>query len=549
MTNNEERTWWKEAVVYQIWPRSFKDSNDDGVGDLRGIISKLDHLKELGVTCVWLSPCYKSPLKDNGYDISDYEDIGPLFGTMEDWKEMVDGMHQRGIRLFMDLVVNHTSDEHPWFIESRSSEDNPKRDFYIWKKGKDGKPPNNWISIFQGPAWDYDEKTDSYYMHLFANFQPDLNWENPEVRKEVFAMMNRWFERGIDGFRLDAISFISKVPGFPDSENGTGSEFFTNGPRIHEYLNMMYKEVFSKYDCATVGECGGATVESALMMVSKEREELNMVFHFELNDTNWDSSDKFKPKAFSLKSFKDVITRWTNGLFGKGWNSLYLSNHDMPRSVSFYGNDSPEFRVLSAKLLATLNLSLMGTPYIYQGDEFGMTNCPWTDISEMNDVEALNYYNANKDKQPHDELWKNLCRVSRDNSRTPVQWDDTENAGFTKGKPWIKVNPNYKEINAKKCYDDPDSVFHYYKKMIALRKSEPALIYGVYTLFRPDDEELFLYTRELDGKKFYVVLNWTNKELDFKPDIDISGMTVRISNYEAPQAGKLRPYEAVIYSN
>ncbi|KAK8841719.1 hypothetical protein M9Y10_026663 [Tritrichomonas musculus] len=543
-----QKTWWKEAVVYQIYPRSFQDTTGNGIGDIKGITKRLDYLKELGINVIWLSPIYQSPNDDNGYDISDYRSILSDFGTMSDFEEMLSAMHSRGIKLVMDLVVNHTSDEHKWFIESRQSRDNPKRDYYIWRDGKGPNlPPNNWRSCFSGPAWEYDPKTDQYYLHYFSKKQPDLNWENEKVRQAVFDMMNFWFQKGIDGFRMDVISLISKVPGLPDNTA------FVTGPRIHEYLQEMNREVLSKYDCMTVGECPGVNFEQAIEYTGFDRHELNMLFQFELMDCDSGEGSKFHLKPFDLVNFKRIQSRWQKGLEGKAWNSIYLSNHDQPRPVSRFGNDSPEFRVVSAKMLGTMNHTLQGTPYVYQGEELGMTNVPFNDISEFNDLETLNFWNENviNGSMDKDVAMKAFRFKGRDNARTPMQWDDSANAGFTSGKPWLKVNPNYKEINAKQALNDENSVFHYYKKLIELRHKYDIIVYGTYDVFFPDDPNLYIYTRSLQNQKLFVALNFTkeNHELKLPDGVDLAGAKLLISNYENSDKipSQLRPYEAIVY--
>ena len=554
---SEARTWWKEAVVYQIYPRSFKDSNGDGIGDLKGIISKLDYLKELGITCVWLSPVYKTPNDDGGYDISDYEDICEDFGTMDDWKVMIEEMHKRGIKLVMDLVANHTSDEHPWFVESRQSKDSPKRDWYWWRPPKaDGSLPNNWTACFGGPAWEYDEKTGEYFLHLFSKRQPDVNWENPKVRKAIYDMMDGWFKRGIDGFRMDVISQISKNPALPDGKvtpGGTGGEHYNHGPRQHEFLQEMNREVLSKYDCMTVGECHGVTPDMALQYVGSDRHELSMVFQFELNNIDADG-DKWHKKDYTLQQYKAIQTRWQKSMYQKGWNSLFMMNHDEPRVVSRWGNDSPEFRVVSAKMLATMNHTLQGTPYVYQGEEIGMTNIHWDKIEDYRDIETLNYWkdNALTGLRTKEETMAAIQYIGRDNSRTPMQWDDSEYAGFSTHEPWIMLNENYKEINAKKDMANPNSIFNYYKKLIQLRKENvDVFVYARYEVYYEDSNELYVYTRSSDNKLMLVALNWTKDPQPFKvPEgVDIAGAKLLISNYENTDAipTTLRPYEAIVY--
>lgn len=556
-----ERKWWKESVVYQIYPRSFNDSNGDGVGDIKGIIEKLDYLKELGIDVVWLSPVYKSPNDDNGYDISDYQAIMDEFGTMEDWEELLQELHKRGIKLIMDLVVNHSSDEHRWFIESRKSKDNPYRDYYIWQSGKEAKEPNNWESTFSGSAWEYDETTDEYYLHVFSKKQPDLNWENPRLRKEVYDMMTWWLDKGIDGFRMDVINFISKVDGLPDATNSNGkryvngSEYFMNGPRIHQFLQEMNQQVLSKYDIMTVGEMPGVTPEQAALYTAPEGKELNMVFQFEHMDLDSGPNGKWDLKPLELVDLKQTMTKWQKELEGKGWNSLYLNNHDQPRVVSRLGNDT-DYRVESAKMLGTLLHMMQGTPYIYQGEELGMTNVRFDSIDEYKDIETLNMYNEKVHEQSVDKsiVMEAIYAKGRDNARTPMQWDDSDNAGFTIGTPWIKVNPNYKEINAKKALEDENSVFHYYKKLIELRKSNEIIVYGTYDLILEDHPQIFAYTRTLNDKKLLIITNFSKDIILFTLPDDITYVKkeLLISNYEV-DADKnidkihLKPYEARVY--
>ena len=508
-----DRKWWKESVVYQIYPRSFYDSNGDGIGDLNGITEKLDYLKELGVDVIWLSPVYQSPNDDNGYDISDYRAIMKEFGTMEDYDRMLDEAHKRGIRIVMDLVVNHTSDEHKWFIESRKSKDNPYRDYYIWRPAKDGKEPNNWGSCFSGSAWEYDNTTDMYFLHLFSRKQPDLNWDNPKVRRDVYDMMNWWLDKGVDGFRMDVISLISKDQTFPDGEPGiNGYASFNepaNGPHVHEYLQEMRREVLDGRETLTVGECSGVTLDEAKKYARSDGKELNMVFQFEHMDVDADGTNKWSDKKMDLRDLKKILTKWQKGLDTIAWNSLFWENHDQPRSVSRFGNDG-EYRELSAKMLATCLHMMQGTPYIYQGEELGMTNVPFEDISDFRDLDSINAWHelVGQGVFTEDEMMKYLRYKSRDNARTPFQWDDTENAGFTTGSPWIMVNPNYKEINAKDQLEREDSVFRYYQKLIRLRKEHEIIVYGSYDLVLPEDRELYVYTRTLGNEKLLIICNF-----------------------------------------
>lgn len=546
-----KKAWWKEAIVYQIYPRSFCDSNGDGIGDLNGITSKLDYLKELGIDVIWLSPVYKSPNDDNGYDISDYEAIMTEFGTMDDFDKMLSEAHKRGIKIVMDLVVNHTSDEHPWFVESRSSKDNPKRDYYIWKEGKNGKEPNNWGSAFSGPAWKYDEKTDMYYLHLFSVKQPDLNWENQKVRKEVFDMMTRWCKKGIDGFRMDVISLISKPEGFPDAKVvGLYGDMniCANGPKVHDYLKEMNQKVLSKFDIMTVGETAGVTLDEAKRYANSEGSELNMVFQFE--HMNLDSGEKFKwsTKHIPLVPLKENLTKWQLGLDDVAWNSLYFCNHDQPRIVSRLGDDSDEFRELSAKCIATCLHMMQGTPYVYQGEELGMTNTVFNSVDDFRDLESVNAYREliESGLYTKEDMFPKIAHKSRDNARTPMPWDTSENAGFTTGTPWLALNPNYNKINVADQLKREDSVFHYYQKLIKLRKEYEIIVYGKYELLLPDDEHIFAYVRTLGNQKLLVVCNFSKTEQKF----DFTGYEnakVLISNYDGNISEKatLKPYSAI----
>lgn len=549
-----KKTWWKEAVVYQIYPRSFKDSTGNGVGDLKGITSKLDYLKELGVDVIWLSPIYKSPNDDNGYDISDYQDIMDEFGTMEDFDEMLLEAHKRGLRIVMDLVVNHTSDEHRWFIESKKSKDNPYRDYYIWRNPKeDGSAPNNWGACFGGSTWEYDEETKMYYLHLFSKKQPDLNWDNPTVRKEVFDMMTWWCEKGIDGFRMDVISMISKTEEMPDGVvtdfYGDFSPYCIHGPHVHEYLKEMNQKVLSKYDIMTVGETAGVTTEQAKLYAGDDAGELNMVFQFEHVESD-KKYGKWTDEKIPLTILKKTMSHWQTELYKKAWNSLFWDNHDQPRAVSRFGDDRPKYREVSAKMLATCLHMMQGTPYIYQGEELGMTNYPFESPADFRDIESIHAYEewCESGEVSHELFWPCIINKSRDNARTPMQWDDSENAGFTTGTPWIKVNPNYKEINAKAEIADPNSVFHYYQKLIALRKKTPIIVYGKYELLMQDSEELYVYTRTLENEKLLVVCSFTDKEVEFQIPEEFENADCLISNLDNTYTGKivLKPYEAFV---
>ncbi len=549
-----ERTWWKEAVVYQIYPRSFMDSNGDGIGDLNGITSRLDYLKELGVDVLWLSPVYQSPNDDNGYDISDYQAIMAEFGTMEDFDRMLEGIHARGMKLVMDLVVNHTSDEHAWFVESRKSKDNPYRDYYIWREGKDGKEPNNWGSCFSGSAWEYDETTEMYYLHLFSKKQPDLNWDNPKVRGEVFDMMNWWCEKGIDGFRMDVISLISKKPGLPDGYQAPdalyGDSGCANGPHVHEYLQEMNQKVLSHYDLMTVGECAGVTIEEAKKYANADGRELSMVFQFEHVEANGPMG-KWTDERVRLKDFKETMSKWQTQLEGKAWNSLFLGNHDQARSVSRFGNDDPKYREVSAKMLVTCLHMMQGTPYVFQGEELGMTNCPFEKLEDLRDIESINAFHelTGAGKVTPENMMRYIRMRGRDNARTPMQWDDSANAGFTTKTPWIMVNPNYKEINAKAELEDADSVFRYYQKIIGLRKKEQVMVYGTYELLEPDSETLYVYTRTLGSEKLLVICSFSPEEESYTVPREFAGGSILISSYGRECVDSnltLKPYEALV---
>jgi oligo-1,6-glucosidase len=559
-----QKRWWKESVVYQIYPRSFKDSNGDGIGDLRGIIEKLDYLKELGVDVVWLCPVYKSPNDDNGYDISDYYDIMDEFGTLADWEALLAGLHDRNIKLIMDLVVNHTSDEHPWFVEARKSKDSPYRDYYIWRPGKDGREPNNWAAFFGGSTWEYDEATDEYYLHLFSRKQPDLNWENPAVRADIYAMMHWWLQKGIDGFRMDVINMISKVPGLPDAPVETkdryqwGGQYFINGPRLYEFLGEMKQEVLSHYDIVTVGETPMVTTEHGVAITHEETGQLNMLFQFEHIGIDKDPNEVFSRRSiwpWRLSDLKQVMTRWQKELESKGWNSQYLTNHDTPRAVSRFGDDG-QYRVESAKMLGTFLHMLHGTPYIYQGEEIGMTNVKFPSIGDYRDIETHTTYRElveDRGLDPKAAL-EVIHAKSRDNSRTPMQWDASPNAGFTTGTPWIGVNPNYREINVQQALADPNSIFAYYQQLIRLRKAHPIIVYGTYDLILEPHEQIYAFTRTWKDEQLLVVLNFSADRPVFTLPNELScdGQELLISNYaveptEDIRQLTLRPFEARVY--
>lgn len=534
------KKWWQKSVIYQIYPKSFFDSNGDGIGDLQGIIQKISYLKRLGVDVIWLCPVYQSPQEDNGYDISDYESIYSGFGTMDDMKKLIRICDREGIRIVMDLVVNHTSDEHKWFQEAKKSRENPYRDFYIWRKGKNGQLPNDLESNFGGSAWEYSEETDEYYLHFYSKKQPDLNWENEKLRQEIYRMMNRWLDLGIAGFRMDVIDLIGKLPDEKIKENG---------PRLHEYLQEMNANTFGRRDAMTVGECWGATPEIARLYTAPERKELSMIFQFEqIQLDKKKGGQRWDLKELDLRDLKAVFSKWQYELEECGWNSLFWSNHDLPRIVSRWGNDR-EYRELSAKMLATLLHGMKGTPYIYQGEELGMTNAPFTSIEDFPDIETQNIYKERLRAGFSEE--ETMCAIrkkARDNARTPMQWNAEKNAGFTTGTPWYQVNPNYTEINAEDAMSREDSVFYYYQKLIRLRREHEIMAYGIYDLLLPEDEDLYIYTRTLENEKWLILCNFHEKE---RVITSMRMGRVILSNYaDTPQLEELcllRPYEAVIY--
>nr|WP_315172592.1 alpha-glucosidase [uncultured Flavobacterium sp.] len=545
---NIDKKWWKEATVYQIYPRSFKDSDGDGVGDLKGIISKLDYIKSLGIDAVWLNPIYTSPNDDNGYDISDYREIMEDFGTMEDFDLLLKEMHKRNIKLIMDLVVNHSSDEHEWFKQSRSSRDNKYRDYYHWWPAEKGKPTYRW-SFFDvnSEAWKYDAQTDAYYLHYFSQKQPDLNWENPKVRQEVYDIMRFWLNKGIDGFRMDAFQFASKDTSWPELPKGYEKniiKYYGVGPHLHEYLQEMNREVFSKYDIMTVSEGAGSSPEDAIQFVDPDRKELDMAYHFESVDIGNHVKD------FGLAKYKQIFSRYDETFKEKGWLSIFLANHDQPRMVSKFGNDTAEFRELSSKMLSTFVMTMRGTPYYYYGDELGMVNIRFNDINDYNDVETRNKYTQIKNAGGDlDAYMENRKQTSRENGRTPFQWDTTENAGFTTGKPWLKVNSNHNIINAEAQEKDPNSVLNYFRQLVQLRKQNLTLVYGAYTLLDKDNPDVFAYTRELDGKKLLILLNFSEKNTAYTLPISTAKSKIILDNYSNTKKIKkntLRPYEAVI---
>lgn len=548
--------WWKEAVAYQIYPRSFMDSNGDGIGDLKGIITKLDYLKDLGIDCIWICPMYKSPNDDNGYDISDYQDIMDEFGTMADFDLLLYEVHQRGMKLIIDLVINHTSDEHKWFLESRSSLNNPKRDWYIWRDGVDGKEPNNWESIFGGSAWKLDETTGQYFMHIFSTKQPDLNWENEDVRKAIYDMINWWLDKGIDGFRIDAISHIKKEKGLKDLDNPLNLDFVPsfekhmNVEGIQTYLEELKNETFAKYDIMTVGEANGVKVEEAELWVGETKGKFNMVFQFEHLDL-WDNEKNYGVDVMELKQ---VLNKWQKGLENKGWNALFIENHDKARSVSTWGNDK-EYWKESAKAFGMMYFFMQGTPFIYQGQEIGMTNVQFPTIEEYDDVATKNLYKLKREEGvSHKEIMEIIWSSSRDNSRTPMQWSSEAYAGFSRHTPWMGINPNYLDINVENQKKDPDSIYHFYKKMIELKKSGPILTYGTFDLVDEENNQVFAYTRTLDDKKMVIITNLSAEEAVFENRVvELEHENLLLANYaveehEPTTSISLQPYEARLYT-
>ncbi len=550
-----KQTWWKETFVYQIYPRSFKDSNGDGIGDLPGITQSLDYLKSLGVETLWLSPIFKSPNDDNGYDVSDYCDIMDEFGTMDDFDEMLREIKKRDMRLLLDLVANHSSDEHRWFQEARQSKDNPYRDYYIWHEGKDGQVPNNWMSWFGGSAWEYNEATQDYYLHLFSKKQPDLNWENPQLRQEIYKAMRFWLDKGVDGFRMDVIPLISKRPGFPDIPQADNPmlarlQTYANGPRIHEFLQEMHREVIQHYDIFTVGEGIGVFSEHAPDYVGERRKELHTVYYFDhmFIDRDFKTGQPFR---FRPRDLKQVIKEWDQALKEEGWNTFYLGNHDQPRLVSRFGDDG-KYHQESAKMLASLLLTLPAIPFLYQGDEIGMTNLNFQSPEDFNDIQTVNEYQEFKEKGGEDEDFLQLAnQLSRDHSRTPFQWSDAPQAGFTEGEPWLKINENYRQINAQAAQEQENSIWHFYQKMIALRKNAPVLIYGDYQDLDPEHDTVYAFTRTYQDQIWLILLNMSEQSLKYALPEKKHLENRVIGNYENTQTEEnhfhLKPYEAVIY--
>ncbi|MDQ0254751.1 trehalose-6-phosphate hydrolase [Evansella vedderi] len=553
----KQNEWWRKAVVYQIYPKSFNDTTGNGVGDLQGIINKLDYLKKLGIDVIWLTPIYSSPQKDNGYDISDYFSIHEEYGTMEDFDRLLQEAHNRDIKVIMDIVVNHTSTEHEWFKESAKSKDNPFRDYYIWKDPVNGEEPTNWVSKFGGSAWRYDEKTEQYYLHLFDVTQADLNWENEAVREEVYDMMHFWFKKGVDGFRLDVINLISKDQQFPNDDGsvppGDGRKFYTDGPRVHEFMQDMNKQVFSKYDALTVGEMSSTTIDHCIKYTNPNRHELSMTFNFHHLKVDYPNGEKWAIGEMDFQALKDILSKWQVEMHkGGGWNALFWCNHDQPRVVTRYGNDG-EYHRESAKMLATTIHMMQGTPYIYQGEEFGMTDPKFKDISQYRDVETLNYYEIMKERGvPEGEIMEIITRKSRDNSRTPVQWNASENAGFTIGTPWIGIPDNYTTINAEAAIKDNQSIFYHYQQLIKLRKQYDIITYGDFKLIEEEHRQIFAYLRRYEKEVLLVVNNFYEKETSFELPEELLGRKgdVLLSNYEDSSIPKesliLRPYESIV---
>ncbi|WP_220739366.1 glycoside hydrolase family 13 protein [Leuconostoc miyukkimchii] len=557
-----EEMWWKKAVVYQVYPKSFQDSDNDGIGDIRGIINRLDYIKQLGIDVIWLNPIYKTSNIDGGYDISDYQSINPVFGNMFDFEELLDKAHHKGLKIMMDLVVNHSSFEHDWFLKSRqsASESNKYRDYYIWRDPVDGHEPNNWGSFFSGPAWTYDEQSGQYYLHLFAKEQPDLNWDNPDVRNSIFDMMNWWANKGIDGFRMDVISLISKPQGLPDapiegqSLYGNSGDASANGPHVHDYLKEMNQQVLQKHDWITVGETAGVTTDEAGKYANLDGSELNMVFQFEhvsLDGNHNPALGKWSDDHVTLTDLRDNLVKWQKKLSGRAWNSLYWNNHDQPRAVSRFGNDSVEYRVISAKMLAAVLHFMQGTPYIYQGEELGMTNAKFTALSQYRDLESINAYRELVEERKllsSDDMMKYLSARSRDNSRTPMQWNAQENAGFTNGTPWLTVNPNYKYINVQAALEDKESLFYFYQKLITLRHTLPIITDGDFELVAGNetDESVFAYTRQNHEQTLFVIANFTSESVNRQYNIP-SDHQLLVQNYKEITSAQLRPYEVRVY--
>lgn len=549
MSENIKRIWWKEQVIYQIYPKSFKDSNGDGIGDLPGIISKLDYLQNLGIDIIWLSPIYASPNDDNGYDISDYRAIHSDYGTMEDFDILLAGLHDRGMKLIMDLVVNHTSDEHKWFEESKKSKDNQYRDYYFWKKGINGGPPNNWKSFFGGSAWKYDATTDEYFLHLFTEKQADLNWENPVVRENICDILRFWLDKGIDGFRMDVIPLISKRLDFANTDlkylNDVIAQVYSNGPKVHEYINEMYEKVLKDYDIMTVGEGPGISKDVGIKYVGEDRRELNMIFHLDHMFLGHGPKGKFDPVKYDWTDIKRIFKDWYDAMGESGWVSIFLDNHDFPRLVSRFGNDK-EYREESAKLLALMVFTLRGTPCVYQGSEIGMSNVQFDSLDDYRDVETLNYYKEfSKEGATVESFLPLVHEHGRDNVRTPIQWNASKNTGFTEGTPWININPNYKEINAENVLADPNSIYFWYQKLMAYRKQNKTLVYGDWNVIEQSSKDIYVYERFDKDNHFYILLNHSDNTQEF--ELDLTGHKLVIHNMNNENLMKLEPWEARLY--
>lgn len=551
-------SWWKQAVFYQVYPRSFKDTNDDGIGDLKGIIEKLDYLKKLGVDAIWINPHYDSPNTDNGYDIRDFRKIMKEYGTMEDFDRLIAEMNKRDMRLMIDIVINHTSDQHSWFVQSKSGKDNPYRDYYFWRDGKQGKPPNNYPSFFGGSAWEKDDKSGQYYLHYFAKQQPDLNWDNPKVREDLYDMLRFWLDKGVAGLRFDTVATYSKIAGFPNLSPQQLKNFaqaYTEGPDIHRYIKEMNQKVFSQYDVATAGEIFGVPLEKSIDYFSSQREELNIAFTFDLIRMDRGVEERWRQKAWSLTDFRQTIGRVDRSTGKYGWNAFFLDNHDNPRAVSHFGDDRSQWRAISAKALATLIITQRATPFIYQGSELGMTNYPFKNINDFDDIEVKGFWQDHvaSGKVDANEFLHNVRMTSRDNSRTPFQWDATKNAGFTSGTPWFKVNPNFKQINAADQIDDPDSVFNYYRKLIGLRHAIPALTYGEYRDLDPSNDTVYAYTRTHGDERYLVVINFKEKRVNFRlpENMTISKVVTESNAKEVVSVNatalELQPWQSGIY--
>ncbi len=551
-----KKQWFKDTVVYQVYPMSFQDSDNDGIGDLPGITKRLDYIKKLGADVIWLNPIYESPNKDNGYDIANYRAINPEYGSMNDFDDLLNKAHQLNLKIMMDLVVNHTSDQHHWFQESKKTKDNPFSDFYIWRDPVDGHEPNNWLAAFGGSAWTYVPERKQYYLHLFATGQPDLNWENPDVHQAVFDIERFWLDKGVDGFRMDVINLISKPKGLPDvpepATAGKTMDFVADGHRLNEFLSQMNSEVLSKYDTITVGEMPGSTTEDAIKYTGLNSHELNMVFQFEhvgLSPNPDVRLGKWNDQPVKLTELKASLNRWQTGLDGKGWNSLYWNNHDQPRAVSRFGNDDPKYRVLSAKMLATTLHLMQGTPYVYQGEELGMTNAHFTKLNQYEDIESINFYHELVEQEKIVDgptMLKYLANISRDNARTPMQWNDKNNAGFSSAKPWFALNPNYKSINVEDSLADKNSVFYYYQKLIKLRHNNEIIKYGSFEEIDPDDDQVYAYRRHYEGKTLLLISNFTDKIVS-RDYGQSNASSLLIDNYEDDKVNELRPYEAKAY--